>query len=160
MKKGTHRARAIAAVLTETANSGRELVFVKFGLVENMNDTIAWQSYFGDNKDRGGKTLTERTIDALRVCGWKGDDLMDLSSVTANEVEIVVQEEEYQGETRLKVRYVQEVGTAAKFMPEPMAPTNAARLAARIKPRIRGEKPSYSPDPIDRHAGDGDESGF
>jgi hypothetical protein len=150
MKRGTHRARAIAAVLTETANSGRELVFVKFGLVENMNETIGWQGYFGDNKDRGGKTLTERTVDALRVCGWKGDDLTDLSSVTAKEVEIVVQEEEYQGETRLKVRYVQEVGTAAKFMPEALPPTRAARLAERIKPRIRGEKPKYDADPIDR----------
>jgi hypothetical protein len=85
---------------------------------------------------------------------------MDLSTVTAKEVEIVVQEETYQGETRLKVRYVQEVGTAAKFMPEAMAPTNAARLAQSIGARIRGEKPSYSPDPIDRRGCDDDEIGF
>lgn len=144
MKAGTHRARAIGAVLTETkGNARREHVFIKFGLVADMNDVVDWQGYFGDNKDRGGKTLTERTTDAMKCCGWQGDDIRELSTITRNEVEIVVQEEEFNGTYRMKVRFIQPIGTAAKFMPQPLEGRYADDFAKRIQARLRGEAPSY-----------------
>ena len=146
MKTGTHRARARAGVLTETqGDSHREHIYIKFGLVSDMNDVVEWQGYFGDNKDKGGKTLTERTIDVLRVCGWEGDDIRDLRGIEKNEVEIVVLEDTYQGNSRLKVRYVQPIGTAAAFMPKPLESRYADQLAERIKRKITGGESSASP---------------
>jgi hypothetical protein len=124
MKKGTHRARPIAAVLTRTqGDAKRPYIFIKFGLSERMDDCIGFEGYFGDNIDKGGKSLSERTMDVMKLCGWRPSDARNLSVIggpNAPEVEIVVQEEEYRGESRLKVRFVQEVGTAAKFMPQPL----------------------------------------
>jgi hypothetical protein len=140
MQKGAHRARCTGGVLTETKNEHREHVFLKFARSDDPSDAIGWQGWFGDNIDKGGKSLTERTVDVLRVCGWKGDDLTDLAGVTANEVEIVVVEDDYKGSVSLKVRYVQEVGTAAKFMPEAMPSQQAKSFAERMKSRIHGER--------------------
>jgi hypothetical protein len=56
----------------------------------------------------------------------------------------------------LKIRYVQEVGTQAKFMPEAMATVQAKSFAERMKARVRGERPSYgeqAPPPDDFFGG-------
>lgn len=159
MKKGVYRARATGGVLTESKNTKREHVFLKFAPVDDPADAMGWQGYFGDTIDKGGKSLTERTVDVLRLCGWKGDDVSKLDGVADNEVEIVVVEDEYKGVTSLKIRFVQEVGTQAKFMPEAMPTAQAQSFANRMKARIRGEKPNYGGG-FPREPGADDDIGF
>lgn len=142
MKIGVHRARALSAVLSETKNR-REYVYIKLALVEDKNDAIGWSGYFGDDVGKDGKTQTERTVAVLRCCGWEGDDLTDLSTIDRHEVEIVVNNEEYQGAMQMRCSYVQPIGTAAAYMPKSLPTTQAQRFSDRIKGRLRGEKPSY-----------------
>jgi hypothetical protein len=143
MKNGTHRARPIAAVFTRTqGDSARLHVFIKFGLSADMNDCLGWQGYFGDNKDKGGKTLTERTMDVLRLCGWSSDDPKNLANITPDhEVEIVVQEDEYRGNVTQKIRFVQEVGTAARFMPQAIPDAEVGSIVNSISRALRGSAP-------------------
>ena len=44
----------------------------------------------------------EFVIERLRACGWKGDDISNLAGVDANEIDIEVSVEEYQGKQRNK----------------------------------------------------------
>jgi len=159
MKKGTHRARPIAAVLTKTqGDTQRAHIFIKFGLSERIDDCLGWQGYFGDNIDKGGKSLTERTMDVMKLCGWRPEHARDLSRIAPDhEVEIVVQEEEYRGESRLKIRFVQEVGTAAKFMPQPLPDNEVDYVMNSINRALGGPRDR---DPIDRVPGEDDEMGF
>lgn len=156
MKKGTHRARPLGAVFSRTqGDSARAYVFIKFGLSSDMTDTMGWSGFFGDNKDKGGKTLTERTMDVMTLCGWRLEHARNLSHITSDhEVEIVVQEEEYRGESQLKVRFVQEVGTAAKFMPPPLPDNEIDFVMASIKRATVGNRGG---NPIDRVPGEDDD---
>jgi len=75
--KGTYRARATEAEFGFT-NTGTEQVAVLFEVVEDgefQGERITWFGFFTD-------ATSERTIQALRVCGWAGDDLGDLRAST------------------------------------------------------------------------------
>jgi len=44
----------------------------------------------------------EFSVERLRACGWKGTNIADLTGVDANEVDIEIRQEEYEGKTRNK----------------------------------------------------------
>lgn len=162
MKNGTHRARPIAAVFSRTqGDSARPYVFIKYGLSADTNECLGWSGYFGDNKDKGGKTLTERTLDVMRLSGWRESDGKDLSRIgSEHEVEIVVQEEEYRGNVTQKIRFVQEVGTAAKFMPQPLPAGEVDYVMKSIGRALRGGEMGRDDAPIDRVPGADDDINF
>lgn len=53
------------------------------------------------------RSLSDRalpyTVEALRTCGWKGDDVSDLSSCVGNKVSALLKNDTYNGVTKLKV---------------------------------------------------------
>jgi len=68
------------------------------------------------------------SFDRLRALGWKGQDLTDLSGIDANEVDIRVFSEEYQGKAQVKCEIM---GGGRVTLAKPMDPkTFAARVAA------------------------------
>lgn len=96
---GTYRGKAI---------KGSE----QYGQTSNHNDQIVLDL---DLLDIGEKVSTflvfsdkaaEYSIDRLRACGWSGDDLGNLDGIDANEVEVEVKYETYQGELKMKVQIV------------------------------------------------------
>ena len=92
---GTYTAKAANAVLTESKN-GTPCVQVEFQADEG---TITWWGYLTE------KTV-ERTLEALRYCGWSNDDLSDMKGIGSRAVQIVVANETYEGVTRAKVQWV------------------------------------------------------
>ena len=38
-------------------------------------ERVRWTGYFTPTEDKKGKTVAERTIESLQICGWTGDDL-------------------------------------------------------------------------------------
>lgn len=123
---GRYRARAVEGALAETS-TGRPQVAVLFTLTDPnwAGNTMTWYGYFSE------KTQS-KTLEALRTCGWKGDDLSDLAGICDNEVSIVVEHENDQdGVTRAKVRWVNRVGSLG--IRAPMAPDQARAFAARMK---------------------------
>lgn len=96
---GTYKARVEGeCVLGSSKNKGTP--FLEFYLVitdgENKGGRARWTGYFSENTN-------ERTIQSLQICGWQGDDVSEfadggLHGLDANDVEIVVELEEYENE--------------------------------------------------------------
>ncbi len=134
---GKHRAVLIggAATLTASQKKGTEGVAGEFQITqgEEKGETVPWTSWLTDK-------TSERTLQALRACGWKGNDLTDLTGLN-QEVTIVVEHEENDGKTYAKVRFVNALAV-------PLDPSKAkalqARLAAQIAaaPIVNGAPPS------------------
>lgn len=123
--RGTFKARGIEGALGYTSG-GNEQVAVRLRIVEGdeAGHEITWHGYFTEK-------TTERTLESLRHLGWKGDDLFDLSGIDANDVSIVVEEEEYDGKLQSKVRWINAAGGLA--MKERMSEGDAKRFAQRMK---------------------------
>ena len=127
---GRYRARGVQAALGKTSKGG-EQVAVEFQVYDAEGvpgESITWYGYFTE------KTF-ERTIESLRLCGWTGNDLSDLSGVDANEVSLTIENEEYNGTTRSKVQWVNAPG-AGLTLKEQLSPEEATSFAQRMKGRI------------------------
>jgi hypothetical protein len=130
IEEGTFRARAVDADLGWT-QGGKPQVAVTFEILEGEDTgrNITWYGYFTDR-------TKERTIESLRFCGWKGDDISDLSSVNGDgEVSLVIEHEEYEGKTRAKVQWVN--GGGARLA-KPMDANDAKAFAAKLKGIVAG----------------------
>lgn len=60
---------------------------------------VSWRGFFTEK-------TTERTIESLRYLGFEGDDLSNLTGLDKNEVELVVEDEEYEGKIYPRVQWV------------------------------------------------------
>lgn len=121
------KARGIQAALGKTSN-GNPQVAVELEITEGerQGDTLTWYGYFTDKTE-------ERTIQSLRLLGWEGDDLSSLIGIDQNEVTIVVEEEEYDGQVREKVKWINGGGLAMK---ETMDDGAAKAFAAKMRGKV------------------------
>lgn len=126
IEAGTYRARALTAALGET-KAGNEQVGVQLELLDHEGQSITWYGYFTEK-------TTEGTFKALRTLGWQGTDLSDLTGVDANEVQIVVERETYEGKERARVRWIN--GTGGLAMANALPPDKAKAFAARMKGQV------------------------
>lgn len=115
-----------------TARNGedaKEQIAVLFDYVDANGETgsITWYGYFTE------KTW-ERTLDSLRYMGWKGDDLGNLDGLDSNEVELVLDVEEYQGKRRTKVQWVNRLQALA--LQNPMDQKERQSFASKMRGRI------------------------
>lgn len=104
---GKYRARATGnVVLGRSADKGTPFIECYFKIIpETDGGEVRWTSYFTDKS-------APRTIEAMQHAGWEGDDPGefadgDLHGLDKNEVEIVVELEEYndaEGNPRTKPR--------------------------------------------------------
>lgn len=133
---GTYKARAKEWALG-MSQTGKEQIAVLFELADGelAGQTITWFGYFTDN------TL-DRTLDSLRHCGWQSDSLADLDHLDTNEVEIVVEEDTYEGKTRSKVRWVNRPSRLA--LKEQLNPQAIQAFAARLRGRTVAHKQQYA----------------
>lgn len=133
LQPGKYQAKPIDAQLA-TAKTGTEQVGVKFELLDPyaLGETVVWYGYFTD------KTW-QRSIESLRYCGWKGDDLSDLTSIyhedNKSTVELVIEHEVgNDGQTRARVKWVNRGGGAT--VTNPMNNNEAKSFAARMKAKV------------------------
>ena len=79
---------------------------------EDRSRTETWFASLSEERASTGKRFVDYTIEALRACGWKGDDLTELPALAeagklSNEVQIVREHRTGQdGRWRSKVKYV------------------------------------------------------
>lgn len=132
-----YTAQAVDGYLSHTKD-GKEQIVVKFAIVGGPHDgqSVDWTGFFTD------KTF-DRTIQGLRYCGWEGDDISDLTGIDRNEVEVVVEHNEYNGKTYARVAWVNPIGGKAR-----MAADEARTFAESIKGRIARLTPA-EPEPSD-----------
>lgn len=131
MGQRKYLARATEWALGET-DKGTEQVAVNFDIITpdaEMN-TIVWYGYFSD------KTW-ERTVESLRHCGWTGTDLADMQGLDANEVELVIEDETYEGKTHQRVRWVNRPGGGGIALKAPLTGDKAKTFAASMRDKIK-----------------------
>jgi hypothetical protein len=122
---GTYAARAIEADLGETSK-GDPQVAVLLQVVDEAfaGETITW---FGSFTDKAKPF----TFAALRTLGWSSDDVSDLTGVTDNEVKVVLEEDTYDGKTRLRVKWINRLGGLA--LKTPMSADRKKAFAAQMR---------------------------
>lgn len=125
--EGKYRARVKTADFGFTSG-GTEQVQVIFDLLDPDYDgrTVPWWGYFSEK-------TAERTMQSLRYCGWKGDDVTNLDGISDNEVEIEVEHNTYNGKTNARVAWVNRVGGGGISVKSPMADAQRKAFAQRMK---------------------------
>lgn len=138
MNIGRHLAKAIG-IDFGIAGTGTEQVAVTFEVTEGecVGETIGWYGSFTDK-------ATKYTIQALRACGWKGDDLSEIGVADMPDpVELVVQEDEdLEGNPVLRVRYINRPGSGGAVLKSPMTPDQRKAFASRLRGACMAEKPA------------------
>jgi hypothetical protein len=103
---------------------GTPRVEVAFNFLDEHEDGIVYMGYLTP------KTL-ERTVKDLRTMGWKGNNPKDLKGIDTNEVELIVDNEEYKGKMYPKVKWVNSVkGEKDSAKMQSRADAIAKRIAA------------------------------
>jgi hypothetical protein len=131
--EGTYTACAVAAdVQWGHTSGGKEQIVVPFRILdgEARGRVITWFGFFTD------KTW-ERTMQSLRYAGWTGDDVANLGDLP-NQVEIVIGHEEYDGKTRAKIQWVNQIGGGKIQLNNPMADGALRKFAAAMRSRAKG----------------------
>lgn len=124
------------------AGTGTVQVAIRFDLLDVVSEQGVCDSinYYG--------ALSEAaypfTVKALRACGWQGCDLTELENngggLDAQEVQLVVELEDYNGETRAKVRWVNTLGGLA--MKDTLEGDSLKAFATQMKGKILALDPS------------------
>jgi hypothetical protein len=151
MKPGTYKARAKEWALG-ISSTGKEQIAVMFQIVGGEIDgqSITWFGYFTEG-------AIDRTLDSMRHCGWDSDSLAEIDALGNNEVEIVVEEESYDGKTRCKVKWVNRISKLA--LKEQMTPSAAQAFAAKLRGKTVAHKRKYGAQPAAQSRSNGSEDG-
>lgn len=124
MDVGTYRGRALRAELSESSKKGTPQVVVTIEAVDT-GETIEHPMYLT-------AAALQYAVRDLRKMGWRGDDLSDLSTVGSKEFEIVVEEEEYEGNFYARVKYINDIGGGPR-LGKPMSDAQKKAFAARMR---------------------------
>jgi hypothetical protein len=130
LQEGKYRAKPVHASLGQSS-TGKDQVEVVLAFYDG--DVLS------DTERTTWLYLTpaafDRAVAALRACGWTGDDLSDLSSINAEtspDVEAVLGEEEYKGQFKLKVKFINPWKDRA-----PQDPESAKSFAQLMREKVR-----------------------
>jgi hypothetical protein len=157
MQKATYQARAIGSGFGSSSNGNTQIAVQLEVIAPDQEDPvngerIAWIGHFTDK-------TTDRTIESLQHLGWKGDDLAELEdengeralTLFPDTVEIVCEPEEYDGNWRLRVKWINKPGGSRFTFKEPLTGQALKSFAAQMKGTIRNaqqggvRKPSSAP---------------
>lgn len=115
------------------------------------DDQGKFETWFGslsEDENTKGRPFWEFTRDALRTCGWTGDDFSEVPGLIAegklaNEVAIVREHRQKDGKWRSSVKYVNSPGGAnVDLKDKAMSPSEIADFAKRMKAKMGGARAS------------------
>lgn len=117
------------------SSTGKPQISVEFDILTDGADlqSIVWRSYFTED-------TWQRTVESLRHCGWEGSDVSSVTGLDANEVELVIEDEEYNGKTFPKVRWVNKPGGLA--IKAPLTGDKLKAFSAVMQERIKSMGPA------------------
>lgn len=132
--EGRHPARATDWQLSEVGKDSTPCIAVEFEITDGgaQGERIAWNGWLTT-------AAMEFTLKSLRICGWKGDDIENIEALDSPVI-LVVEWEEYQGERRAKVKFINDPNYSG--LGKRMAGTKSKALAQMIKNRLAGVEPS------------------
>lgn len=113
------------------SSNGNDFIKLSFKIIEGefADQYLTWFGYFSE-------ATHKRTLESLRYCGWSGTTIDEaMAGLGSQKVRIVVEEEEYNGKSRLKVQWVNKVG-APKEAQNRLDGGGLAALNARLSSAI------------------------
>lgn len=134
---GVFKARAVEWALGYS-EKGNEQIAIRFELSEGEHAGQS-RTYFGNFGDNS----LDFTLNAMRNCGWQSDSLAELDDLGVNEVELVIEEQEYQGKWRDQIRWVNR--PAALVLKKPMGPAEMQAFAQRMRGATIAHKQNAAP---------------
>lgn len=151
MQEARYRARACGAAQFEESGNGNMQIAVPFEIVDDdefTGEVITWFATMHGTPDKKGKTGKDRVIESLLHMGWQGDDLTELMEISDNEaralmpevVELVCAPDEYNGEWRLKVRWVNKPGAGRASFKEPLSKDGMKAFAAQMRNSLKNAR--------------------
>lgn len=120
-------------------SKGDEQIAIGFEIVGEGNPDAGRQlTYFGMFTD----TTIDFTVEALRNCGWTGDELAELPALAeagqiASEVSLVIEHEEWEGKWREKVKWVNRPGGGKVKLADPLDDQSLTRFSSMMKSKVR-----------------------
>ncbi len=112
-----------------TTPKGTEQIVLEVG-VPSLARTFSTFLYFSE-------AAAAMSLDRLRACGWKGDDISKLEGIDTNEIDIHIKYETYDGKERMKVEIATGGGGKIK-LDNQMDDKSKRAFAARMKLLIKG----------------------
>lgn len=117
-----------------STKGGDPQICVNFEIVSgpHAGHRVAWYGYFTEK-------TAKRTVESLRYCGFKGDDLMGaLAQKLDNQVSIKIEHNEYQGKVSERVAWVNQPGGPGVRLQAPMNTADLRSFSARMKASVAG----------------------
>lgn len=144
---GYYRARAVEWALGKTEKGNRQVAvrFETFDAEDRPGEHITWYGYFTEKTE-------ERTLESLQHCGWEGDDITDLSGIERNEVQLVVEQEEYEGKRRARVQWVNKPGGGGIAIKAPLDEAEKAEFARDVRAKVLAMRQGQRRAPASRSA--------
>lgn len=132
--EGKYKARGCEATLARTSEGNPQvavdLVITEEGEYEGQHRT--WYGSFSDK-------ARERTLESLRLLGWEGDDLSDLSGIDRCDVWVtIVHEEDLEGNPRDRAAFIN--GSPGLAVKAPMGAEDAKAFAEQMKGFVLSHK--------------------
>lgn len=133
LQRITVEGESIACEFGKSSNKGTDQVVANLKILDGPHEgkVVPWIGYFTE------KTL-DRTIESLRNLGLKGDDITGARTQPMdNVVPVTVEEETYEGKTRLRIGFINKPGSGGglvmeKRLSKDERPLFAARLRAKL----------------------------
>lgn len=147
LEAGYYRARAVEWGLGKTEKGNRHVAvrFETFDAEGRPGESITWYGYFTEKTQ-------ERTLESLQHCGWEGDDITELAGIERNEVQLVVEQEEYEGKRRAKVAWVNRPGGGGVAIKAPLDEAEKADFAREVKAKLLSMRQGQRRAPASRSA--------
>lgn len=132
----------------ESKNAGTKQVLLHFEILDgpHAGKRLPWFGFFKT------KESVERTLESLRVTGFKGDDLAELPFQQLDQkVSITVEHDEYNGKVRAKIAWVNKPGGGGVKLEKTIEGAALKSFAAQLKnhvkkaPEVNGEKATLAP---------------
>jgi hypothetical protein len=119
--------RAVSAYLTET-KAGDVQAGIQIAFDDARAAGVPTATWFGGFKSDKAEA---KTLETLRLCGWKGDNLEDLSSIDGSvSVNTSCEEDSYNGTTTVKLKWINPAARKLEGF-------KAREFAERMKTRVR-----------------------
>lgn len=123
-----------------TSKAGNEQVCLQFEIVRGPESgrKVPWFGSFSETRsEKTKKSVAERTIESLRICGFRGNDLATLpAQELTQEVSITVEHNEWEGKKTARVSWVNEPGGGGVKLANPIGGTELRRFAASMKSKL------------------------
>jgi hypothetical protein len=127
----------LACQFGHSKEKGTPQVAVVFEILRgpDAGQKVTWMGYFTDKS-------TERTLKALRICGFTGDDLDTFADQRpTNEVQLILENETYDGKTRVKVAWVNDPTFGGMRMENALSGSELRKFGAKFKSSLKAIPP-------------------